>query len=108
MAELVQVRMQDYRAFRAARIDVAEAGLVFVTGPNNAGKSALLSALDVVAGRPKPLAARHVSGGSLRVWARFRLSLEEQAALLGDVPETGMQLRGGAAQWVEWEFGEVG
>ncbi|MET7398981.1 AAA family ATPase [Dactylosporangium sp. NPDC005572] len=44
MADLIQIRVKNFRAFREAGFDLPTHGLVLVTGQNNAGKSALLSA----------------------------------------------------------------
>jgi predicted ATPase len=107
MAELIQVRMKDFRAFRSASLDLAPSGLNLITGPNNFGKSSLVSAFDVVNGTQMPT-VRHSLGERARVWARFGLSNEERSALLEPTPDLAQLLRGGAAKWVEWEFAEIG
>src|SRR6266536_569362 len=45
-----EVAVENFRPFQAASIRLPASGLVLVAGANNSGKSALLSALDVVAG----------------------------------------------------------
>ncbi|MFE1317408.1 AAA family ATPase [Kitasatospora phosalacinea] len=50
MAELVRIEASNFRAFEHVTLELGPRGLVLVTGANNAGKSALLSLLDVVGG----------------------------------------------------------
>lgn len=108
MADLIQVRIENFRAFPEAIFNVPVNGLVLVTGQNNAGKSAFLSALDVIAGRYDMEAVRHAGATSpARVWARFRLSDQERLKLLGEGPNASVLFSGGAAEWLEWEFTEI-
>ena len=106
MAELIELRIEDYRAFRRASLALKSNGLILVAGPNNVGKSALLSAFDVVAGRDAPIQIRHAAGTRVRIWARWQLSEDERRALLGEAPNTNQLLMLGAASWLEWEFDE--
>jgi len=106
MAELIQVRLRDFRAFREASLDIAPKGLNLVTGPNNSGKSSLLSAFDVIAGVDTAADLRHSLGERARVWGRFRLSVAERSALLGPTPDLAQLLDQGAAEWLEWEFAD--
>lgn len=108
MADLIQIRVEDFRAYRRAQIDLQATGLILIAGPNNSGKSALLSAFDVIAGRPKPPGVCHIAGRSARVWARFRLSDEERFDLLGGAPESSMEMQTTACEWIEWEFADTG
>src|SRR5438045_9175358 len=103
MADLIRVRVKDFRAFPKASFDVPAHGLILVTGQNNAGKSALLSALDVIAGQQELQAVRHANAeGPAHVSARFQLSDQERAELLGRGPRTSELLSAGAAAWLEW------
>lgn len=100
--------MENFRAFRQARLGLPEAGLVLVAGANNVGKSALLSALDLVAAAPD-LGGPFRHGGSdepARVIARFTLEDEERAAALAVVAEADRLLAGGALASVEYIFEE--
>jgi hypothetical protein len=65
--------------------------------------------LDVISGQQEQEAVRHAKAkGPAHVWARFRLSDQERAELLGDDPKTMELLEGGAARWIEWDFTQVG
>jgi DNA repair ATPase RecN len=81
---LRHLQLENFRAFRNAEIRFPGTGLVLVTGPNNAGKTALLSSLDVLAGISGDLTSlRH--GGSqepARVLGTFDLDEAERAAIL--------------------------
>ena len=57
-----QLQMENFRAFRKAEIHLPGTGLVLVAGSNNAGKTALLSALDVLAGDHGDLASLRYGG----------------------------------------------
>jgi ABC-type cobalamin/Fe3+-siderophores transport system ATPase subunit len=108
VADLIQVRLKNFRAFPEASFDVPPQGLILVTGQNNAGKSALLTALDVISGQVEQEAVRHVNSKEpAHVWARFRLTDQERVALLGDDPKTIGLLEAGAAKWIEWDFAEI-
>src|SRR5437879_3515370 len=106
MADLQSIRVADFRAFRQASFDVPKNGLVLVTGPNNAGKSALLSALDVLAGRMQLPAAAHAAGQTSDIWFRFKLDKKEQLALIGNTNTSSLFTRG-AADWIEWQYSYV-
>ena len=106
MADLIQLSLQDYRAFRTATIDLSPSRVVLLAGPNNAGKSALLSGFDVVAAHDAPQAAKHIAGDHPRITARWRLTEGERTELLGDSPDTADLLKRGAATWLEWECAE--
>jgi energy-coupling factor transporter ATP-binding protein EcfA2 len=81
------VQVENFRAFENARIWLPGSGLVLVAGPNNAGKTALLSAFDVIAGDDGDVTSlRH--GGSAnpaRLTATFDLDQTERTAILVDV-----------------------
>ncbi|GIJ49801.1 hypothetical protein Val02_66870 [Virgisporangium aliadipatigenens] len=76
-----------------------------VTGQNNAGKSALLSALDVIAGQDVAGAVRFAGTQETpKVNARFLLDSQERAAIIGPHEQAQAWLDRGAASWVEWRF----
>lgn len=78
------LQLENFRAFRNADMNFPEAGLVLVAGPNNAGKTALLSALDVLAGDQGDLTSlRHGHAQTpARLSATFNLHERERAAIL--------------------------
>jgi predicted ATPase len=84
VAELIRVDAENFRAFRKVALDLRSSGLVLVAGPNNVGKSALLSALDVVAGMTPERAHRFRRRGRARVTATWRLLPFERSQLLDD------------------------
>jgi energy-coupling factor transporter ATP-binding protein EcfA2 len=106
MADSVQLRIENFRAFRSAFLDLSPNSLTLVAGPNNVGKSALLSALDVVARVESPVTSRHAGGDPCRIWARWQLTDDERYSLLGTTSNTDSLMEQGAASWLEWEFGE--
>lgn len=80
---LLDLDVRDFRAFRAACLKLAASGPVLIAGANNAGKSALLSAVDAVAGiNQDPTSLRYLGSDSpARVIATFGLSGDERASL---------------------------
>ncbi|GAA4232533.1 hypothetical protein GCM10022254_32660 [Actinomadura meridiana] len=113
MAKLRSVWIEDFRAYREALIPLESSGLILVAGPNNAGKSALLSALDVVGVGATPPNLPHGLKGSPKVRARFELSQKERLGLLGlpfvrdlSSPHT-QRLLTGVVRWIEWEYSYV-
>lgn len=114
MAKLIAVKTEYFRAFSHAELDLPQSGLTLVAGPNNVGKSALLSALDAVAGRVvegDPY-HRYLKGGAeakripLRIYARWSLTDMERVRLLGeDASLTAANLlKTDAIRWIEWKF----
>ena len=81
---LKHVSLKNYRAFESVEFDVPASGVVIVVGPNNSGKTAFLSAIDIVAG-VKP-GERIVRAGATdaEVTATFELSDNERTALIRD------------------------
>ncbi|MEU9242840.1 AAA family ATPase [Streptomyces sp. NPDC048385] len=107
MAELIHVRGRDFRGYREFSVDLQGNGLFLVAGPTNSGKSALLSALDVIAGVEFTDSVRHAQGRQARITARWSLSDEERERLLGGSSETGQLLADlETAHWMEWVFSE--
>ncbi|MFJ5550522.1 AAA family ATPase [Streptomyces sp. NPDC093225] len=106
MAELVQVEAVNFRAFPTATISLSTSGLVLVAGPNNSGKSALLSVFDVLAGTT-PEKVHHYFGDRAGVTAMWLLDEQERLALLGRTPDPQRLVSGGVAQHLVWEFGEL-
>jgi hypothetical protein len=80
---------------------------VLLAGANNSGKTALLSALDLVVRGAVPTTPRHAAAVEpARVRARFVLSEEEQNQLLKASGLTG-KARTEALRWIEWHFIEA-
>lgn len=82
-------------------------GLVLLVGANNTGKSALLSALDLVVRGGTPILPRHAASSEpAKLEARFVLSVDEQEQLVG---ASGLSAADQmvAFQWVEWHFAEA-
>jgi len=105
---LESLKLQDFRAYRSASVSVPSHGLLLVAGANNSGKSALLSALDVVAGTKQPAAVQHAAASEpARVLARFALSEEERSQLLASVSDPTVR-ESDALTWLEWHFIQVG
>ncbi|MCE3030291.1 AAA family ATPase [Streptomyces sp. CMSTAAHL-2] len=107
MAELIHIRGRDFRGYRNFSVDLRGNGLFLVAGPTNSGKSALLSAFDVVAGGEFTDSVRHAKGIASRVTARWSLSAEERTQLLSGSSETEQLLADtDTAHWMEWVFSE--
>ena len=105
---LTGLELHDFRGYRGASVAVPPRGLMLIVGANNSGKSALLSALDVVAGSKQPAAVRHAAASELaRVRARFALSVEERGQLLASVQDQAVR-ESDALTWLEWHFVQVG
>src|SRR6266550_4013680 len=105
---LREMAVENFRAFRQARLRTPETGLVLVVGANNTGKSALLSALDLVAGAADSGGPfRHAgSPEPARVTARFALEDDERAGVLAGVASADQLLADGALASVEFIFEE--
>src|SRR5215469_7932335 len=107
---LRELAAENFRPFETASVRLPTHGLVLVAGANNAGKSALLSAADVVAGVSVDVQSLRRSGSvsPARVMATFSLSDEERSSLfaasplltdvLGEWPGRGLQLFGTTGQ----------
>ncbi len=108
--KLTKLEIWNYRAFVHAEVEFPPDGVVLVTGVNNAGKTALLSVLDVVAGRAAPANERyHRTTDPLRVTATFRLTDDELSALLPRSSNSPLRVggayrRSGAFRETWWDF----
>lgn len=103
---LENLKLQNFRAYRNASVSIPRDGLVLVAGANNSGKSALLSALDVIAGSSQPAVVRHVAASEpARVQARFALSENERDQLLPSSVDQRIR-ESDALTWLEWHFAE--
>jgi energy-coupling factor transporter ATP-binding protein EcfA2 len=83
---LRDVQAQNFRSFPSAEIRLSESGLVLIAGANNSGKSALLSAVDAVAGDSGDLGSLRfaLSEESARLRATFDLTEAERASILAN------------------------
>lgn len=106
---LREVTVENFRAFRQAALRLPENGLVLAVGANNSGKSALLSALDVVAGVVQDTSSvRHVGSSSrCRVSASFSLTREEREQILARTADPERLLTGGVLTMLEFRFSEL-
>lgn len=106
--KLRRVQLRSYRAYREANADLPEAGLMLLIGANNAGKSALLSAIDLIAARPWPGPVRHAgSEQPATVTATFELSDDERSAAFSGSPRQDEWLASPAMERVELRFEET-
>lgn len=80
MAYVSRVTVHNYKGFRDATFELPQSGLVLVVGANNAGKSAILSALDAVRGLNIPLSSIYADARDARLQVRFELNSEEYEA----------------------------
>lgn len=84
---LLRLELQNYRGFPEGSFNLPQHGLTLVAGQNNSGKSALLSAIDVLAGRHPAIAVRfHGATGRARLVADFVPSDDERLLLFGNGP----------------------
>lgn len=87
--QLQHLRLEHFRAYKAAELILPSQGIALIVGANNTGKSALLSSLDIIAsnpyeGYPSPgdervseLLRYAGSPEPARIYARFSLTNEE-------------------------------
>ena len=106
---LQRVLTDNFRAFEHAELRLPDDGLVLVAGANNSGKSALLSAFDVVAGDSGDTTALGHAGGGVppQVTAAFALEDRERVAVLAKVATRDELLADGAVETLEFLFGKM-
>lgn len=106
--QLRQVSVEEFRPFESASVRLPETGLVLVAGANNSGKSALLSALDVVAGIGSDTQALRHAGSErpARVAATFTLTTDERFAMFALNPHAAEFSASGAADRLQLVFEE--
>jgi predicted ATPase len=86
------------------KLTLPHAGVILLAGPNNSGKSALLSAFDIIAGRGVASLVRHAAATqSATLRARFSLTEDQRSRIL---PDSDALLRVDALAWVDWHFAE--
>jgi len=103
---LRELAVENFRPFESASVQLPAEGLVLVVGANNAGKSALLSALDIVAGVALDARALRRAGSAApaRAKATFMLSAEERSELLAVSPHRAEVVAGGGASRLQLVF----
>lgn len=89
---LRRLKVERFRAFDQAEVALPQHGLALIAGANNSGKSALLSAVDIVAGQQIPSPRHHGVTAPARIEAEFALSDPERATLLGPGRHVGFWL----------------
>ncbi len=78
---LKQIAVKNFKPFKEATLMLPPTGIVLLVGPNNSGKTALLSTLDLLMGNlpDSPTTVRHMAGAEpAEVRARFVLSTDER------------------------------
>lgn len=105
MEHLVRVEAEGFRAFEKVALDLGRTGLVLVTGPNNVGKSALLSILDVLAGTT-PEGSQHYERPA-SITATWELGHGSRNRVLVDVPDGKSLFHGELATHLRVKFGDV-
>jgi energy-coupling factor transporter ATP-binding protein EcfA2 len=101
--QLVGLDLTDFKAFAKASISLTPTGLALVVGPNNSGKSALLSAVDVIKS-PGSTVVIHAGAGAAHLGATFRLDENERVDLLRSLGATQLWLDSDAFHLLRWEF----
>jgi DNA repair ATPase RecN len=71
LAFLSELLLSNFRSFPNAQIDLDDHGLILIAGANNSGKSALLSAFDLIAGRGTTGEYKYVGASEVEVAASF-------------------------------------
>jgi energy-coupling factor transporter ATP-binding protein EcfA2 len=101
---LNQLSLTDYRAFRAAILELPRDGITLIAGQNNSGKSSLLSALHIASGGSISESSCHALGSMPIVRAKFNLDSFERKNLFAALQWPTSGLETGALRWIEWEF----
>ena len=105
MMFLERLEVNDFRPYKSAELRLPSSGLVLLVGANNAGKSALLSAFDVVAGQAPPAAPRRVGAErSAHVTAEFRLTDADRIRVAQASPHGHDWVEAGAFRTLELVF----
>jgi predicted ATPase len=101
---LTKLAVHNFRAFVQAALELPADGVVFVAGPNNSGKSALLSALDIVAGVKPGERMNRINANGAMIQATFEMSESERLAILGTSPFAADWLNSPALSSVQYTF----
>src|SRR5687768_6655438 len=104
---LTRLDLMNFRAFPRASISFLPDGLTLIAGPNNSGKSALLSAVELLRNNGGGDGWLHSGAEEFVVTAEFQLTDEDRRALLrglGNVNDLEDWLRSPAFRSVEWTF----
>lgn len=108
---LTELTVADFLPYREATLPLGSNGLVLIIGPNNAGKSALLSALDVVGGTARGGNWRRAgSTGFARVTATFAIDDDGERGFVlgaGAHPDWMEDLQGVRFEWQDRTAGEM-
>jgi energy-coupling factor transporter ATP-binding protein EcfA2 len=106
--QLTRLVLTNFKAFKHAEIELPLTGVVLLVGANNVGKSALLSAIDILANREGRVPHRH-SGSSegAEIRARFTLTDDDRNRLFSiDGQDPHRWLETAAFQWIDWHYVE--
>lgn len=108
--QLTRLDLTNFRAFPQASISLLPNGLTLIAGPNNAGKSVLVSAVELLRGNGGGDGWLHSGTDEFMVTAEFQLNDDDRHALLqgfGNVSNPQAWLQSPSFQSVEWTFHSV-
>jgi predicted ATPase len=106
--QLERIDIGNFVCFQEAALTLPASGIVRIAGANNSGKTALLSALDVVAGAGREGLSRQLgSTTDARIRATFRLDQGERANYFSG-PDASMSLQSHAFARVQIQFIDAG
>jgi predicted ATPase len=108
--QLVQLELRNYLAYQSAVIHFPTSGLSLIAGPNNAGKSALLSAIDALVQIAVEGSRAHSGTTRAELIATYRLSDEERITWItgaGESDRTDGWLSSDALRFVEWDLAQA-
>jgi AAA domain, putative AbiEii toxin, Type IV TA system len=101
--DLVRIQFRSFKGYERADVRFPSTGIVLLVGPNNSGKSAFLSGIDILAGLdfdlPRPEQAA--------VQGTFLLTHEERAELIGDSARSDSWLSSRTAESVRLTFSSM-
>src|SRR5260370_9404722 len=108
--DLTAIAATNFRAFKEAGIRPPATGLLLVAGAINSGKSALLSAFDVVAANVDDTGSwRHTTSSSpAQVIALFTVSDQERRRILHGAANADQLFEQGAFAQLEYRFEDHG
>lgn len=105
---LERLTVQNFKAFPEAEISLPPTGVVLLVGPNNSGKSALLSAFNVLLGAGLGVVRYAGSAGPVTVTARFKLSSADRDTVFAQSAATADPWNSSQAlSWLEMRYREI-
>lgn len=102
---LIKLEVNDYKGYEHSEIEILPTGISLLVGPNNSGKTALLSAIDVVAGKNNgENSNRAGTTATSSIKAQFSLNQDERKALAKNASDPSLWIDSNALTIVEIEF----